>query len=61
MICCDFKAGIGTSSRIVKVGDHQYTIGVLVLSNFGVMEHLRIDGYPLGEIFAKSLGGYSGE
>jgi D-aminopeptidase len=59
MICCDFKAGIGTSSRIVKVGDHQYTIGVLVLSNFGVMEHLRIDGYPLGEIFAKSLGGYS--
>lgn len=59
MICCDLKAGIGTSSRLVKVGENQYTVGVLVLSNFGVMEHLRIDGYPLGEIFSKSLGGYS--
>ncbi|MFM8269065.1 MAG: P1 family peptidase [Pseudomonadota bacterium] len=59
MICCDFKAGIGTSSRIIPVGEHRYTIGVLVLSNFGVMEHLRVDGYPLGEIFAKDLGGYS--
>jgi D-aminopeptidase len=59
MICCDFKAGIGTSSRVVKVGEHFYTVGVLVLSNFGVMEHLRVDGYPLGRIFAKDLGKYS--
>ncbi|NBX93124.1 MAG: S58 family peptidase [Proteobacteria bacterium] len=59
MICCDFKAGIGTSSRIVPVGDKKYTIGVLVLSNFGVMEHLRIDGYPVGRVLAKEQGGYS--
>lgn len=59
MICCDFKAGIGTSSRVIKVGEHPYTIGVLVLSNFGVMEHLRVDGYPLGQIFARKLGSYS--
>ena len=58
MICCDFKAGIGTSSRVVKVGEQTYTIGVLVLSNFGVMEHLRVDGFPVGQIFAKKLGGY---
>lgn len=59
MICCDFKAGIGTSSRNVKVGENTYTVGVLVLSNFGVMEHLRVDGYPLGGIFSKELGNYS--
>jgi D-aminopeptidase len=58
MICCDFKAGIGTSSRVVPVGDKKYTIGVLVLSNFGVMEHLRIDGYPVGRVLAKEQGGY---
>lgn len=58
MICCDFKAGIGTSSRVVPVGDKKYTIGALVLSNFGVMEHLRIDGYPVGRVLAKEQGGY---
>ena len=46
MICCDFKGGIGSSSRIIPMGGLTYTMGVLVLSNFGVMEHLRMDGYP---------------
>lgn len=59
MICCDFKAGIGTSSRIVPVGNESYTMGVLVLSNFGVMEHLRMDGYPVGRILAARQGLYS--
>ena len=59
MICCDFKAGIGTSSRIVRVGEQSYTVGVLVLSNFGVMEHLRVDGYPLGQKFSKEVAGYT--
>src|SRR5262250_101932 len=30
MICNEFKGGIGTSSRIVKVNDASYTVGVLV-------------------------------
>ncbi|MBI4405624.1 MAG: P1 family peptidase [Deltaproteobacteria bacterium] len=59
MICCDFKAGIGTSSRVIRLGEQSYTIGVLVLSNFGVMEHLRMDGYPVGGVFARVQGGYS--
>lgn len=58
MICCDFKAGIGSSSRIIPIGNEKYTLGVLVLSNFGVMEHLRIDGYPVGQVLSKAQGKY---
>jgi len=59
MICCDFKGGIGTSSRVVPLGGKDYVMGVLVLSNFGVMEHLRMDGYPIGRVLANSQGTYS--
>lgn len=59
MICCDFKGGIGSSSRIVPLGDQKYTMGVLVLSNFGVMEHLRMDGYPIGRVLNSSQGAYN--
>lgn len=48
MICCDFKAGIGTSSRIVQVGQRNFTLGCLVLANFGEMKELRVDGAPIG-------------
>jgi D-aminopeptidase len=58
MITCDFKAGIGSSSRLIPVGDETYTMGVLVLSNFGVMEHLRMDGYPIGRVLASMQGTY---
>jgi D-aminopeptidase len=52
MITCDFKAGIGTSSRQIA-GDHGfYTLGVLVLTNFGMMPNLRVDGVPVGEVLA---------
>lgn len=51
MITCDFKAGIGTSSRRVQIHKNTYTVGVLVMSNFGVMRDLRIDGFPAGRIF----------
>jgi D-aminopeptidase len=50
MVTCDFKAGIGTSSRRVAVDHATYTLGVLVQSNFGVMRSLRIHGAPVGEI-----------
>src|ERR1041384_1395592 len=54
LITCDFKAGIGTSSRRVSVGQGEaartYTLGILVQSNFGVMRSLRVDGVPVGEI-----------
>ncbi len=50
MLTCDFKAGIGTSSRKVKINEREYTVGVLVMSNFGVMRDLRVDGIPVGRI-----------
>jgi D-aminopeptidase len=52
MMTCDFKAGIGTSSRTIKADVGLYTVGVLVLTNFGVMSNLRIDGVAVGELLA---------
>ena len=48
MSCCEFKGGIGTSSRSLPAEAGAYTVGVLVMSNFGRREHLRIDGAPVG-------------
>jgi D-aminopeptidase len=57
MVTCDFKAGIGTSSRRVAIhglhGDEApltYNLGVLVQSNFGVMPSLCIAGAPVGQM-----------
>lgn len=48
MVCYDLKGGIGSSSRIVKLDDKEYTIGVLVLSNFGSLEDLMIGEDKVG-------------
>ena len=54
LITCDFKSGIGTSSRLVAMGSTAaagpFNLGVLVQSNFGVMRSLRVDGIPVGEL-----------
>lgn len=49
MQCMDFKGGIGTASRVVQ---GRFTVGVLVLTNFGERELLRIDGVPIGREIA---------
>jgi D-aminopeptidase len=48
-----FKGGIGTSSRLVQVGGTWYTVGSLVMTNFGVMHELRVDGVPVGRILSE--------
>lgn len=48
MLTCEFKGGIGTSSRLVELDGVQYAVGVLVQSNFGRREDLIIDGVPVG-------------
>jgi D-aminopeptidase len=48
MITADFKSGIGTASRRLPPA-WGYTLGVLVMSNFGHLNGLRIGGYPVGE------------
>jgi D-aminopeptidase len=55
MITCDFKAGIGTSSRRVAIDTQTYALGVLVQSNFGVMRALRIAGAPVGEMLEPDI------
>jgi D-aminopeptidase len=55
MVTCDFKSGIGTASRVVPADSGNWTVGVLVLSNFGVMASLRIDGVPVGAILDREL------
>lgn len=48
MICHEFKGGIGTSSRVIDLSMHTYTVGVLVQANYGSRHDLRIDGAPVG-------------
>ena len=38
MSCFEMKGGIGSGSRIVTLNQKDYTIGILVLSNFGLMK-----------------------
>ena len=51
MICFGYKGGIGSSSRIIKDEESgkTYTIGCLVLSNFGRKEDFQIDRYKLSD------------
>ncbi len=49
MMCLGFKGGTGTSSRVVRIKDSNYTVGVLVQSNFGSKRNLTIAGVPIGK------------
>jgi D-aminopeptidase len=57
MICCDFKAGIGTSSRKLPPAMGGYTVGVLVMNNFGRMGDLRVAGMPIGPLLEPQFQG----
>ncbi len=46
-----YKSGVGTSSRIVKNSLGTWTIGVLMVCNFGEREDLIIKGIPFGRMF----------
>jgi D-aminopeptidase len=49
MSCFDWKGGIGSSSR--RAGE--YSVGVLLLTNFGSSEQLRVDGVPIGQLLVE--------
>jgi D-aminopeptidase len=63
MTCHMFTGGTGTSSRLVdgeKDGETvagQYTVGVLVQSNYGHKPDLQIGGVPVGKLLMKQDGG----
>jgi len=49
MITYEFKGGIGTASRVVHDESGDYTVGVLVQSNFGSRYQLTVAGTPVGK------------
>ncbi|KAF1352549.1 peptidase family T4 [Delphinella strobiligena] len=66
MICCGFKAGTGSASRVLKglkagVGKKEkatsepteYTVGALVQANFGAQIDFRIGGAPIGSLIMR--------
>ena len=48
MICYDFKAGNGSSSRDIGIDGKPYTVGVFVQANFGAREQMMVLGVPVG-------------
>jgi D-aminopeptidase len=57
MVTYQFKAGIGTSSRLVTVEQETYTVGVLVQSNFGRRRQLVVNGVPVGRELTELMPG----
>lgn len=55
MRCFGLKGGIGTSSRILQFEDKSYHVGALVLSNFGTLSDLVVDGMPAGKMIQKMM------
>ena len=50
MSCYGLKGGIGSSSRIIKILNQNFHLGILVLSNFGKKEDFRLNGIKAGKI-----------
>ena len=48
MSCFELKGGIGSASRQVSVAGNTYTVGALVLANFGKLEDLILNGDAVG-------------
>lgn len=58
MSCFSFKGGIGSASREASVLQGvSYTVGALVLSNFGRLPNLTVAGRPFGRRLADQAGG----
>lgn len=59
MVCFDMKGGIGSASRVGVIDGREYTVGSLVLSNFGSRQDLRIEGFDLKQGESLNLAGGS--
>ncbi|UFT98192.1 P1 family peptidase [Radiobacillus kanasensis] len=55
MLCYSLKGGVGTSSRIIDLEHGSYTLGVLVVSNFGILRDLTIRGNPIGKTLKERI------
>lgn len=52
MCCYGLKGGIGSASRTIQFGKTTYTVGALVMTNFGVTKDLMVCGDPVGRRIA---------
>ena len=48
MSCYRLKGGIGSASRVFTIAEKTYTLGALVMTNFGSLRDLMISGDPVG-------------
>lgn len=48
LVSFEFKAGIGTASRVTRTAEEEHLVGVLVSTNTGLREQLVVDGVPVG-------------
>lgn len=55
MNCHEFKGGIGTASRVATTGSGDFTVGVLVQTNYGLRGDLRVDGVPVGRMIGPDV------
>jgi D-aminopeptidase len=55
MSCYQLKGGIGSASRIVNLDGVPYTVGVLVLSNHGLLKDLTIAGKNIGKNLSEKI------
>lgn len=55
MSCFHLKGGIGSASRRAACAGKTFTVGALVLSNFGKPEHCLLAGRPVGRLLCERL------
>lgn len=48
MKCYGWKGGIGSASRVLEIGGTEYTVGALLLTNFGKKKDLTVCGVHVG-------------
>lgn len=53
MTCLGVKGGIGSASRVIELDNKEYTVGAIVMSNFGMNGDLMISGEKIGERISK--------
>ena len=49
MKCYGWKGGIGSASRVLEIDGKEYTVGCLILTNFGRKTQFTVNGQHMGE------------
>ena len=60
MSCFHLKGGIGSASRRADCAGTTFTVGALVLSNFGRPGHCLLAGRPVGKLLCERLAAQGG-